>query len=362
MSVWFAYRCHYALPAARFVKCFDEPTLLEWFRNHCKPIADVEEAYAYLNGLFGIVPYGMEYLLTRLAEENVQPPRNNRELREAFDHWSVKGDWLFQPHAIQGLDDDDEAQMAFYVFDEVFARKYPERVACLMHEDWQLPGDAGTGPFVPAFRTTRLRPRGNWEGTTYLVFLVDDTLELTDMNVESYRLDGVRLPQLARLLARTTEAEREDYEWGVTLLDLAGEVLADGAGSEPMEEAFLQELRSDPHDDAVWAVYGDWLEEHGRPRAELWLLQQALARIGTRPVRRHPHEVGRVPNLSRWRVEPHLAQLSLHQSTLYHSNCFDHWIVFDDLWASAHPDLANSLLRQLERWDVLSSPRRPRSE
>jgi hypothetical protein len=35
--------------------------------------------------------------------------------------------------------------------------------------------------------------------------------------------------------------------------------------------------------------------------------------------------------------------------------------LFDDVWASAYPDLANSLLRQMDRWDVLSSPRRGRT-
>jgi hypothetical protein len=33
---------------------------------------------------------------------------------------------------------------------------------------------------------------------------------------------------------------------------------------------------------------------------------------------------------------------------LYH-----HWALFDDLWVSAHADLANSLLRFASRWDVL---------
>jgi hypothetical protein len=42
MSVWFADRCHDDLPAVKFVKRFDEPTLLAWFRNSCKPTAEAE--------------------------------------------------------------------------------------------------------------------------------------------------------------------------------------------------------------------------------------------------------------------------------------------------------------------------------
>src|SRR5947207_2068438 len=130
--------------------------------------------------------------------------------------------------------------------------------------------------------------------------------------------------------------------WCADLHDLAEEILVEGSDSDPMEKAFLQELRTNPQDEAHWSVYGDWLEERGRPRAELWLLQQALGRLGKRPIHRHlPEFVPEdTPNVSQWRVEPHVAQLCLHESTISWSgkvltNCFDHWIIFDDLWASA---------------------------
>jgi uncharacterized protein (TIGR02996 family) len=364
MSVWFAYRCCYDLPATRFVKRFEEATLLEWFCNHCKPIAYDEEAEAYVQNLFGFEPYGFWYFLTRLAAEKVPPPRNNRELREAFSYWVIQGEWLFQTHAIQGLDDDDEEEMAFYLFDDVFAGKYPERVAWLMQEDWRLPASAGSGEFKPAFRTRRLKPRGTQEGTTYLVFLVcHDSCSLGDLEAEGYRLEGVRLPQLARWLSRVPGEKPEDWEWCQALTDLADEILNEASDCDPVEKVFRQELQNNPHDDHSWDVYGDWLEEHGRPRAELWLLQRALERIGSRKPRGHLPRIPVPPaSLSQWRLEPHVAQLCLHTATVWSHHEFDHWVLFDDLWASAHADLANSLLRQLDRWDVLSSPRRSRWE
>jgi hypothetical protein len=33
---------------------------------------------------------------------------------------------------------------------------------------------------------------------------------------------------------------------------------------------------------------------------------------------------------------------------------YHQWIVFDDLWASAHSDLANGLLAWASGWDVLA--------
>jgi hypothetical protein len=48
-------------------------------------------------------------------------------------------------------------------------------------------------------------------------------------------------------------------------------------------------------------------------------------------------------------VGEHIAQLCYNNRGYYQQ-----WIFFDDLWASAHRDLANSLLRYVHRWDVLS--------
>jgi uncharacterized protein (TIGR02996 family) len=364
MSIWFVYRSHHDLPATRLVKRFEESTILEWFCNHCKPIADRDEAEAYVKQMLGIEPHGFAYFLTRMAEDNIPPPRNNRELHEAFHGWPVEGQWRCRPHAIQGLDDDDEQEMAFYIFDDVFAGKYPERVAWLMQEDWRLPSGIGSGSFKPAFRTARLKPRGKGEGTTYLVFLVCiDSCTLSDLSGEAFRLDGVRLPELAGWLSLAGEAEREEHLWCDELSTLAEEILVEEAGCDPMETVFLRELRANPKDDSHWNVYGDWLEERGQPRAEITLLQRAFARIARREPRQH-HPSIPVPKggLSQYRVEPHLAQLCLHTGTVFNHNDFDHWVIFDDLWASAHPDLANSLLRQLERWDVLSGTRPSRSE
>jgi uncharacterized protein (TIGR02996 family) len=360
MPVWFVYRCHYNLPGTKFVKRFPEETILEWFRNHCQPILDRDEAIRYSDNLFGTYIRGFAYFLNQL---DVPPPKNNRQLRAAFNCWSVEGEWLFQEHAIEGLDDDDEEEQAYYIFDGEFAARYPERVAWLMREGWELPTDAGNGPFKPAFGSIRRKSRGKREGATWLLFfVVRDSSNLSDLNAESYRIDNVRLPRLARWLSGCTESEREEFDWCGDLHDLADEILADIPVSDPMEQVFLNELRAHPTGDHPWDVYGDWLEEHGRPRAELWLLEQAIARIGKRPLHLHPpgSAPADTPNLSQWRIAPHVAQLSLHKGTAWKNNCFDHWVLFDDLWASAHPDLANSLIRQLDRWDVLAPPRRAR--
>ncbi len=352
MSVWFAYRCHYGLPTTRVVKRFDEPNLVAWFRKHCPPIADEDQATDHVRRTFGFDPGYLALFLTDYAASGRPPPQNDKELRALLRTWSVQGGIVFQPGSIQILDDDDEAEFAIYVFDDTFASKYPERTAWLTLEDWLLPVEAGTGEFRPLFRTRRLGPRGRWAGTTYVViFEATHSLNLTDLDLAD-RLEGVRLPQLARYLTAVPEEVREDRDWPGELETLADELLA-GRPASATERAFLRTLREAPGDEGPWEVYGDWLEEQGRPRADLCLLERALGRVSKRECRsKH----------SQWQVAPHVAQLCLHTHNYLRIRHFHHWVLFDDLWASAHSDLANSLLRQVERWDALSDPRRRRTE
>jgi hypothetical protein len=63
------------------------------------------------------------------------------------------------------------------------------------------------------------------------------------------------------------------------------------------------------------------------------------------------------PSRSQIQVEDHLAQFCVNwvaPGNKYGPEEFFRWILFDDLWASAHPDLADSILRYVNRWNVLS--------
>ena len=54
------------------------------------------------------------------------------------------------------------------------------------------------------------------------------------------------------------------------------------------------------------------------------------------------------PERSLIAVGDHVAQLCLHVSEFFG---YQQWIVFDDRWAAAHPELAASLLRYNHDWD-----------
>src|SRR5947209_8342100 len=53
-----------------------------------------------------------------------------------------------------------------------------------------------------------------------------------------------------------------------------------------MAEAFLQALHDNPVDETAWLALGDWLEDHGDPRAELVRLHRRLLATPFGPGRR----------------------------------------------------------------------------
>jgi hypothetical protein len=55
------------------------------------------------------------------------------------------------------------------------------------------------------------------------------------------------------------------------------------------------------------------------------------------------------------RVTEHVAEFCWHVGRMFdRTDMYFQWVFFDDLWAAAHPDLANSLLRFTRCWDMLS--------
>lgn len=359
MTVHFVYRCPYVGPSGRHVTHFPDDSVLAWVRRvwpHLVVPEDREQAYPRLAELLGTDVYDFDNFFQNAAEYGAEPPTSEAKLREAFEGLlSVQEMVHYRPHAMQALTDDDDVMLAYFLFDDHFVRKHPERVAFLLSEGWQLPGGAAAeGGFSPAGKPEPLRPAGKGEGTTFAVPLGIYSSDHLDCTCDSFRFDGVRLPDLARHLARTGTDEEQ---WPCELKWLKKRLLAPSTHAEPQETAFLDELRSRPDDEATWMAYGDWLAERGRPSAGIVVLQRALEAVAAAGVNeRWKHD----PSLSRIHAEEHLAQLCIHtlSQTLARGkvrNHWDQWYFFDDLWASAHPALANGLLNYGLRWDALSS-------
>jgi hypothetical protein len=375
MAVHFVYRCHYAGPAGKHVAHFPDDSVLAWFQNHWAHLADPNFADERLEALLGFRVYGLASLFEAAAEHQLPPPSSQARLVQYLNRYLyVEGAVECKPHLIQALTDDDEISLAYFFFDDHFLARHADRAAFLLHEGWQLPGGAGGPGFVPQTKTQPVRLGGKGEGTVYAVLLsVYASDHMDDMT--SYRFEKMRLGDLARGLA----AGRPDDRWPFELVALRAQLFAPLQGCVAAEEAFLAELRQAGPDETPWRIYSDFLIDLGQPPAGQTVLRRALERLTLYAPRglhdEIPHEALRGdigparaaidayaagskrrdhdPALSRVHAEEHLAQLCLHADRQE----WHQWYFFDDLWASAHPALAEALLVYGRRWDVLSSPR-----
>ena len=381
MAVYFYYRCPYEGPAGGRLRRFEDDTVLDWFRNRWHSLGDTDDKVVFerVTREMGCEVYSFSTLFTEAARGAWQPPTNARELGECVASGVYNNHVLCpSPHVLQVDTDDDEVGLAYYFFDDHYLARHGKRAAFLLRNDWRLPDGDGPGGFRAAETAVRLSPRGRGPGTTYVIDL--DHVGDMDELVDGCRIDGVRLPQLMTYLAGCEpDAEEGDPLWlPRALLTVEPRAVA------PDEAAFLRGLRQRPDDAALWGVYSDWLQDRGEPPAGLHLLRRALTWAG------RWYDSGRKPRvdlgewtlaeLARWaqpqiaaierirerarslvHVGEHVAQLCLHYDQwktprrvrdIYHE-----WIYFDDLWASAHPDLANAILRHVRRWDVLSTSR-----
>ena len=356
MAVYFVYRCHYGSPSEKHVRRFEYDTVLAWAKAVFKPIADRDAAFKYGEELLGgLDVYSFGGIFAKAAEENRSPPRKMADVNAWFSGMYVQ-DTAHGRHHLQILTDDDEIEMAVYVFDDHYRTAHPGKTDFLLLDGWELPaGEANSAPCrLP--RTDLIKPAGHGDGVTYAVSLyADDSCNLSDKNEcdRGIRIEGVRLPDLARYLL--LHPENDNYDFGLrevsdNLLPLLRKRKCDDVG-------FRSAIRKNPAEATTWAAYSDWLVDHDRPPAGLYLLDLALRCETFNDARKN-----RNPKLDHVQVTPHMAQACKHEgrwpddSFLWFSpnDTFTQFIFFDDLWAAAHPTLAAGILTFASRWDVLT--------
>src|SRR5262249_53400000 len=119
--------------------------------------------------------------------------------------------------------------------------------------------------------------------------------------------------------------------------------------AKDVEETFLLAIRDQPGDDVGWLIFADWLAEKGLPSPGAFILKRALQGVTRQPLESYP-DWKFDPKKSLIQVEEHVAVLCRHVGL---GETYHQWYFFDDLWASAHPELANALLHYARRWDPL---------
>ncbi len=332
--VYLVYRTAHEFPLARKVLAYEDANLLDWFRRIWPPQVDDPKTYWESfyedhfdpTGLNGIC--GMGGLWQDMIDHGQAP-----ESDEALISWLngrafSEGNIEMKEHTFQSYADADELEYTVIIFDSTFANAHPDRVEFLIREDWKLPESFSQETNELIFqwdgKPNDLAPTGSGKGETFAVLIVvDDCCWLTDL-LGPYRFTRTRVPQLASFLRDVEEEVIEESEqieawfspekWRPELIRLRS--LARENPSADFEE--------------ILRLFDSQAEQefaNRYPPSGVWSYE-------------------RLP--STMQVSKHMIQIAFGKiSTSTYSGSEDttwSWCFFDDVWANAHPDLANSLL------------------
>jgi hypothetical protein len=362
LVVHFVYRTPYAGPTGKHIRRLEADSILDWFRRvwNLASRGDDEDEWTlsardWVKAEFGHDVYGLWSIFAAAREFALPTPETDDRLAEYLSKYlGVESSVLVSPHAIQAWTNDDEMELAYYFFDDAFARDHPGRTAFLLHEDWRLPVASGSRPFATGIALPALRPGGDGSGATYLVFRNPGVQLFEEFwRDPPRRIEGVRLPDLRDYLLHA----KPDTEWPIELrllrLTACQPRLRRPWLLEALDEANRTPLGFLKQDmtSVVHTIVKDALPDRpllgpvDEARAQLDAYRQSVLNR-RRPSRRW----SRQEPIDLVAIDEHIAQFGFYPG----GGTYHQWILFDDLWAGEHEHLAQSLLRFESRWDVLS--------
>ncbi len=367
MAVWLVVRSPEITPTERWLKRFDDATVLDWFQRQWRecPRDGLHAVFDWTDKLLGISlaePLSW-FFFKEICEKNLPAPSNLAGLTEVLSGSFVT---RWEEHCVQllGFSEGKSAldsrwlafELAYYLFDDAFLAAHGELATLLLHTDWRLPDETDdanapeeTTGWVPEASSAGPKvtyPFGPGRVFSAYVQTYDEknSANLSGLCADDlYEIHGARIDTLCRgLLSRP--AEGLDFSWH--LRRLRDRLRRRKLVEAPQEIAFLTAIREGPGDPLNWRAWDDWLAERGERPAGLRLLERGLLRL--RKKQEGPE------------VKAPLIHVGRHLAQYYFSfeagmPLCDYWFAFDDVWAARHPDLARCLARYATRWDVLTT-------
>ncbi len=323
-------------------------SVLEWFQVAWHKASNPQALEAWVAEAFGGAVPGVTAFFEDVLDEGLEPPDTWQELHELLQyHLYVSGgpEAIRQSaHVLRVKTEADDVDVAYFMFDDAYARAHPDRCAFLLHEDWPLPDGGADGSCEPEIRPSPLLPAGEGEGQTYVCMLTSyHNGSLVDLRPRVF--PGVRLPDLCDHLRSVVplaeeKRTRQQYCWYETW-PLEMRLLRAMVGPNDCDlKPALEACNRFPLIHVATNVEHTRIGIGPQPRARASFVDAAS---DARKVRR---------NIDRTKivVGDHIAQMSLWTNETYG---YQQWFLFDDRWAAAHEDLACSLLRYASGWDPL---------
>lgn len=178
------------------MKIFEANSVLDWFQSNWDAF---QGEYSCEEKILGIHVYGFPIDDDELEEgQKVPAPKTISELKSKIEEHVYLNEIKTHINCVQVHTDDDEIELAWYVFDEVYAEKYPEKVAIWMNE--YLPQTYGEVGQLLDGKFKNILPQGSDKGCVYY-----GSAAIYDSgNLESleglHKIENVRLPSFLNYL------------------------------------------------------------------------------------------------------------------------------------------------------------------
>lgn len=340
-GIWFVFRAPNEGPLSKRVRRLSAPSILSFFQVH------IDEARTSLaprdvgkDALGGAVP-GLGDFFEAVKADTLHTPKTMVALRKMLrEHHAGEGEVNLQAddHSLRVLTAHEGVPMAYFFFDDEAAKKSPERFAFLLHETTSLPDGGSEAPFTLPVEMRSVTPRGPSDGATYACFL--NSADHHSPVGEAVVFPGVRLPELAAHLVRTDPDSSEGTDGWPMELRLLRVLLEEG---DTTLGAALGRVSDYPIVELEKIAPTLGLGTHAAARAEFLALEGVKA--AGEPAAPVVH------------VGAHVAMLCAGSTA---RSGREPWVLFDDRWAAARPDLATSIARSAVAWDPCASLRAPR--
>jgi hypothetical protein len=325
MRIYSAYRSN-QYPHNRLVKEFEAPSILALFQqfyDFVQPRAG-RSSRDLVTQFFGAALYGCGWA-DASRQDKLARPQSLADLKAALaTHW-YSNEVQVDEHCVVLFTDDDEIDLCWYVFDDVYAATYPERTALYTRYTADLPAD--TAPAVEVFTwpddLSEITPAGGLAGRVYAVFVgVYDGGVIEDLEGAAV-IEGLRLPDLLHWLRQTDRPTCQDYTYDgqFALLSKIARTLPTADAQELLENFVQRPLTS--------------LSQTRSLDDVLSLEFPAILQLPPR----------NTPAKSTISVTDHLWEVHINSGDFATEAYYDYLALFDDLWAATHPTLAANLLR-----------------
>lgn len=335
-------------PWRKRVMRLHDRTVLEFFQRLWRGAPGGTANSDWTAAELGVRCLGLEGLFAARDSSGVDAPKNDAELRDALlDHLAGECEARYDDGVLRVLGDAGDPEFAWLMFDDAALGRHRSELEFAVHTEPRLPtisADRDSGAFETPTELIRLEPSGAGEGRTFAMFLpAGHEYWLSDIPEQSVTrvIEGVRLPALAdwlrSVVPQSSDSEGNRHRWPLTWLVLRGALRpADDIG------AALRRLARFPGDlHAANPLHGPtpdggpWTADHTTART---VFEAEMRRVRPRP----EAEVADV-------------DIGAHHAAVFLGGDCGPIVLFDDVWAASHPDMAASMLRFSLHWDPLDS-------